>query len=147
MTAKLYYSISEVSKIADEEQHILRYWEKEFALLKPRKNRAGNRIYSAKDIKVVKAIKKLLRQDKLSLKGAKERLAPLLEANATDNAFDSDMLDSGALDSNIFKAESERNKAAPDGIREAGSESSLLNKSYIEDIISLLKQISAKLKQ
>ena len=47
---KLYYSISEISKILDEEQYILRYWEKEFDFLKPRKNRAGNRIYSEKDL-------------------------------------------------------------------------------------------------
>ena len=43
---KLYYSISEVSKLTDLEQYILRYWETEFEQLKPSKNRAGNRIYT-----------------------------------------------------------------------------------------------------
>lgn len=71
---KLYYSISEVSKIVDEEQHILRYWEKEFDAINPKKNRAGNRIYSERDITIIKAVKKLLREDKLSLRGAKEQL-------------------------------------------------------------------------
>ena len=75
---KLYYSISEVSEIVDEEQHILRYWEKEFDSLKPKKNRGGNRIYSMKDLALIKAIKKLLRDDKLSLKGAKEQLNRLI---------------------------------------------------------------------
>ncbi|MFA7627146.1 MAG: MerR family transcriptional regulator [Candidatus Kapaibacterium sp.] len=71
---KLYYSISEVSKLVDEEQHILRYWEKEFGEIKPRKNRAGNRVYSIRDLNVIKTVKKLLRDEKLSLKGAKEKI-------------------------------------------------------------------------
>lgn len=71
---KLYYSISEVSKLVDEEQHILRYWEKEFDQLKPKKNRGGNRIYSDKDIKLIQQIKQLLRDEKLSLKGAQEKI-------------------------------------------------------------------------
>lgn len=71
---KLYYSISEVSKIVDEEPHILRYWEKEFEEINPKKNRGGNRIYSEKDIANIKMIKSLLRDEKLSLKGAKEQL-------------------------------------------------------------------------
>lgn len=71
---KLYYSISEVSKIVDEEQHILRYWEKEFEVINPKKNRAGNRVYSERDITIIKTVKKLLREDKLSLRGAKEQL-------------------------------------------------------------------------
>lgn len=58
---KLYYSISEVSKISDLEQYVLRYWETEFEHLKPAKNLAGNRIYTNKDIKLILYIKKLLR--------------------------------------------------------------------------------------
>ncbi|HEX2984763.1 MAG TPA: MerR family transcriptional regulator, partial [Ignavibacteriales bacterium] len=61
---KLYYSISEVSKITDLEQYILRYWETEFDSLKPSKNRAGNRIYTNKDIQIILKIKKLLRDEK-----------------------------------------------------------------------------------
>lgn len=71
---KLYYSISEVSKMVDEEQHILRYWEKEFSEIKPRKNRAGNRVYSSRDLAVIKTVKELLREEKLSLKGAKQKI-------------------------------------------------------------------------
>ena len=71
---KLYYSISEVSKIVDEEQHILRYWEKEFGEIKPRKNRAGNRVYSTRDLAIIKIVKDFIRVEKLSLKGAKEKI-------------------------------------------------------------------------
>lgn len=68
---KLYYSISEVSKITGLEQYILRYWETEFDKLKPAKNRAGNRIYTNKDIKLIFFIKKLLREQKYTIDGAK----------------------------------------------------------------------------
>ena len=71
---KLYSSISEVCKLIDEEQHILRYWEKEFDKLRPKKNRSGNRIYSNRDIYIIKTIKSLLRNDKIPLKDAKEKI-------------------------------------------------------------------------
>ena len=87
---KLYYSISEISSLLDEEQHILRYWEKEFDQLKPKKNRAGNRIYSLRDFAFVKTIKKLLRDDKLSLRGARERLDRLEKSGDFMNILDDD---------------------------------------------------------
>jgi DNA-binding transcriptional MerR regulator len=71
---KLYYSISEVSKIADLEQYVLRYWESEFDHLKPAKNRAGNRIYTNRDIKLILHIKKLLRDERYTIEGAKQVL-------------------------------------------------------------------------
>jgi len=71
---KLYYSISEVSKITDLEQYVLRYWESEFEQLQPAKNRAGNRIYTNKDIKLILYIKKLLREERYTIEGAKQVL-------------------------------------------------------------------------
>ena len=71
---KLYYSISEVSKITEVEQYVLRYWETEFEQLKPQKNRAGNRIYTNKDIKLILQIKNLLRDQKYTIEGAKNIL-------------------------------------------------------------------------
>jgi DNA-binding transcriptional MerR regulator len=71
---KLYYSISEVSKLTALEQYILRYWETEFEQLKPGKNRAGNRIYTNKDIKLILQIKRLLREEKYTIEGAKKIL-------------------------------------------------------------------------
>ena len=66
---KLYYSISEVAKITDLEQYVLRYWESEFEHLKPQKNRAGNRIYTNRDIKLILYIKKLLRDERYTIEG------------------------------------------------------------------------------
>jgi DNA-binding transcriptional MerR regulator len=71
---KLYYSISEVSKITELEQYVLRYWETEFEQLKPAKNLAGNRIYTNKDIKLILYIKRLLRDEKYTIEGAKKLL-------------------------------------------------------------------------
>ena len=69
---KLYYSISEVSKITSIEQYVLRYWETEFDQLRPQKNRAGNRIYTNKDIQLILHIKTLLRDRKYTIEGAKK---------------------------------------------------------------------------
>lgn len=71
---KLYYSISEVSEMIGEPSYVLRYWEKEFPPLQPKKNRAGNRIYSEKDLEILRAIKTMLREQKLSMNGAVEEI-------------------------------------------------------------------------
>ena len=71
---KLYYSISEVAKITDLEQYVLRYWESKFEQLKPAKNRAGNRIYTNREIKLILYIKKLLRDERYTIEGAKQVL-------------------------------------------------------------------------
>ena len=72
---KLYYSISEVSEMTGLEQHVLRYWETEFEELKPRKNRAGRRVYTEADIAMVRRVQHLLKEDKYTIEGAKQVLA------------------------------------------------------------------------
>ncbi len=71
---KLYYSISEVSTRTGLDAHVLRYWETEFPQLQPRKNRSGRRIYTADDIAVVDRIQKLLRDEKYTIEGARQRM-------------------------------------------------------------------------
>ncbi|SRR5581483_6511476 len=68
---KLYYSISEVSRLTGLEAYVLRYWETEFEGLSPQKNRAGNRIYSNRDIKLILRIRELLREQRYTIEGAK----------------------------------------------------------------------------
>ena len=68
---KLYYSIGEVSEMTDLKSYVLRYWETEFAQLKPPKNRAGNRTYRQKDIEVILNIKELLYKKKFTIDGAR----------------------------------------------------------------------------
>lgn len=78
---KLYYSISEVSKMVELEQYVLRYWEREFEQLRPQKNRAGNRIYTEKDIEIIKLIKRLTREDRYTISGARQVLEGLTFEN------------------------------------------------------------------
>jgi len=74
---KLYYSISEVGRLTSLKAYVLRYWETEFAELRPKKNRAGNRTYNLDDIKLIFLIKRLLYEDKYTIAGARQRLRQL----------------------------------------------------------------------
>jgi DNA-binding transcriptional MerR regulator len=71
---KMYYSISEVSEMTGVKPHVLRYWETEFPTLKPKKNRAGNRNYRAKDIRSILVIRDLLYKEKFTISGARKKL-------------------------------------------------------------------------
>ena len=84
---KLYYSISEVSKITSLKQYVLRFWETEFPDLKPAKNRAGNRIYRLSDIKLIFLIKKLLYEDKYTIEGARQKLKLLNQVKSSQLAM------------------------------------------------------------
>jgi DNA-binding transcriptional MerR regulator len=59
---------------------VLRYWETEFDELRPHKNRAGNRIYAEKDVKIIQRIKELLRDERYTIEGAKQILKQEREA-------------------------------------------------------------------
>ena len=74
MPEKKYYAIGEVSKLTEVKPHILRYWEDEFPLLRPKKNRAGNRAYRAHDLKVVFLIRQLLREEHYATEAALAKL-------------------------------------------------------------------------
>jgi DNA-binding transcriptional MerR regulator len=83
---KTYYSIREVCELTDLEPHVLRYWESEFPLLHPKKNRAGNRAYKEKDIEVVTAIKDLLYKEQFTIPGAKKKLAGLIKTSGDEDS-------------------------------------------------------------
>ena len=74
LQGKMYYSISEVAEMIGVEPYVLRFWEKEFPHLKPRKNRAGNRTYQAKDIQRIMQIKRLLYEQGYTIDGARQFL-------------------------------------------------------------------------
>lgn len=71
---KLFYRIREVSKIAGVKPYVLRYWESEFPDLSPEKGSSDQRRYRKKDIQTVLAIRKLLYEDKYTIKGARNKL-------------------------------------------------------------------------
>jgi len=73
-TEKLYYSISEVSELFDLNASTLRFWEKEFDVLKPTKNKKGNRLFTKKDIEHIATIVELVKQKGFTIQGAKDQL-------------------------------------------------------------------------
>ena len=71
---KVYYSIGEVCDLSGLKPHVLRYWETQFDVLNPTKNRAGNRVYRARDVEVVLLVKHLLYDEKYTIEGANQKL-------------------------------------------------------------------------
>jgi DNA-binding transcriptional MerR regulator len=71
---KRYYSISEVARMTSLEPYVLRYWEKEFSMLRPKKNRGGTRLYTSRDIELINRIKHLRTKEKLTIAGARKKL-------------------------------------------------------------------------
>jgi DNA-binding transcriptional MerR regulator len=72
---KLFFKIGEVCELAGVQAHVLRYWESEFPMLAPQKNRAGQRVYRKRDVEMALRIKELLYEDQYTIAGAKKRLA------------------------------------------------------------------------
>jgi DNA-binding transcriptional MerR regulator len=71
---KEYYSIGEVCEMVELKPHVLRYWETQFPLLNPSKNRSGNRVYQRKEIKLILLVRQLLYEEKYTIEGAKKKL-------------------------------------------------------------------------
>lgn len=71
---KQYYTIGEVARDLDLTPSLIRFWETEFREINPKKNRKGNRVYTPKDIEMLRKIRYLLKVQKYTIKGAKEKL-------------------------------------------------------------------------
>jgi DNA-binding transcriptional MerR regulator len=71
---KVYYSIGDVCELVGLKQHVLRYWETQFDVLKPKKNKGGNRVFRAKDVEIVLLVKHLLYDQKYTIEGARLKL-------------------------------------------------------------------------
>lgn len=73
-TSKLYYSIGEVADLFGVNESLLRFWEKEFDTIKPRKNAKGTRTYTKEDIEAIRQVFYLVKERKMTLAGAKKYL-------------------------------------------------------------------------
>ena len=71
---KLYYSIGEVAEMFEVNVSLLRFWEKEFEILKPKKNKKGNRMFTVTDLDNLKIIYHLVKERGFTLGGAKKKL-------------------------------------------------------------------------
>ncbi len=93
---KAYYSIGEVCELTGLKPHVLRYWETQFELLHPTKNRAGNRVFRPKEIELILLVKHLLYEKKFTIDGARQRLLDMRKgggiAEAEKDVVDRDFL-------------------------------------------------------
>ena len=69
-----FFSIGEVCELTDLKPHVLRYWESQFRILSPAKNRSGNRVYARREVELVLLVKHLLYTEKYTIDGARQRL-------------------------------------------------------------------------
>ena len=89
---KAYYSIGEVCDLTGLKAHVLRYWETQFQLLHPTKNRAGNRVFRPKEIELILLVKHLLYEQKFTIDGARQKLLDMRKGGET-LAVSRDMVD------------------------------------------------------
>ena len=89
------YAIAEVSELVGVPSHVLRQWESRIGPFKPRRDRANRRIYSVGDIEIARRIKQLLRDEKMTTKGAAKRLEEELkgEGRPKTNTETLDLID------------------------------------------------------
>jgi DNA-binding transcriptional MerR regulator len=83
---KLYYSIGEVAEMLDVPVSTVRFWENEFDILKPMKNKKGNRLFAPADIKNLRIIHSLVKEQGMTLSGAKKKLSA--KWDETDHKFE-----------------------------------------------------------
>lgn len=85
---KLYYSIGEVARAFDVNTSLLRYWEQEFPILRPKKNKKGNRYFTPEDIKNLKIIYHLVKEKGYTLDGARIALTTNSKLSETITMID-----------------------------------------------------------
>jgi DNA-binding transcriptional MerR regulator len=129
---KLFFRIGEVCDLIKVQPHVLRYWETEFPLLAPQKNRAGQRVYRRKDVEMVLRIRDLLYEEKFTIAGARKRLAeeykkggaPRLRPAAKEKVIEAEPdveMDLQAPDDFFDADDLQENQSIAQGDTEAGS--------------------------
>jgi len=84
---KLFFKIGEVCDLLGVQAHVLRYWETEFPMFAPQKNRAGQRTYRRRDVEMALRIKELLYDEKYTIAGAKQKLSSEVRGVHRDNGL------------------------------------------------------------
>src|SRR5689334_15843927 len=80
---KVYFRIGEVASLVGVEPHVLRYWEREFRTIRPRKSARGQRVYSRKDVETLMRVRQLLYSEGFTIAGARRRLQQERAGNGT----------------------------------------------------------------
>ena len=116
---KLFFRIGEVCDLIKVQPHVLRYWETEFPMLAPQKNRAGQRVYRRKDVEMVVRIHNLLYEEKFTIAGARKRLleetkkgaAPRLKSSVRDKVNEVERVD---IEASTFDANDDEFEESPE---------------------------------
>ncbi|HYX24150.1 MAG TPA: MerR family transcriptional regulator [Thermoanaerobaculia bacterium] len=87
---RLYYKIGEACKAVGIQPYVLRYWETEFPALTPSKSRSGQRVYSEKELEIIRRIKELLYDEGYTIAGAKKKLEGEMAAGGLGEGRDED---------------------------------------------------------
>jgi len=91
---KLFFKIGEVCELVGVQAHVLRYWESEFSMLSPQKNKSGQRSYRRRDVEIAIRIKRLLYNEMFTIAGARKKL----QSEPRDGAKPKQMVAGAAMD-------------------------------------------------
>ena len=134
---KLFFKIGEVCELAGVQAHVLRYWESEFPMLAPQKNRAGQRVYRRRDVEMALRIKELLYEDQYTIAGAKKRLGNELRGGKLRSSSDN-----GEAHEPNHADEPARMRAAAGTAHKSAQEREALRKvaNELREILALLEE-------
>jgi DNA-binding transcriptional MerR regulator len=139
---KLFFKIGEVCELAGVQAHVLRYWESEFPMLAPQKNRAGQRVYRKRDVEMALRIKELLYEDQYTIAGAKKRLANELRGGHKVRAIPSEQ-DPEELQNVVEEALAKRAHIPP----RSGGPRTLAERQALQKIAGELRELLALLEK
>lgn len=153
---RLYYKIGEACKALGIQPYVLRYWETEFPALSPSKSRSGQRVYSEKELEIIRRIKELLYEEGYTIAGAKKKLEAELAAGGVGEGGDAAGEDeetpeeapAEASPPPAPKREARRAAQHPEESREEpGEEPAALDRAAPERIQTLLSGIEEALQE
>ncbi len=145
---KLFFKIGEVCELAGVQAHVLRYWESEFTMLAPQKNRAGQRVYRKRDVEIALRIKELLYEDQYTIAGAKKRLANDLRAGGKLKIVSSeDGGDDSGEDTFQAAGAGQVNSSTPPAAARASEEQRRSLRGVAKELRELLALLDAPLKK
>lgn len=147
------YTIGEVSELLSVKEHTIRFWEKEFPLLKPDKNEKGRRLYALEDVKLLKKIKELLYNEKYTIKGALKELERdvknLKITTEEETSFKKEKIEEQSkelTDKNLNSVLSKEKVPGEDYYKKINKEILLRVNNEIEDLIRLWQDFPFEIK-
>src|ERR687896_738263 len=131
---RLYYKIGEACKALGIQPYVLRYWETEFPALTPSKSRSGQRVYSEKELEIIRRIKELLYDEGYTIAGAKKKLEGELAAG-TLGRLEPDDVDEAERAEVVEEGEGE--EEAPDAAPQAASDEGDADSAEVAEQLAL----------